>query len=512
MRVFVTIACSLSLLAAQAQVTSEKNKKLPATASVAARYASLITPLSTKKQLAVIAGAEMEGRETGTRGQERAAAYIVSQFREAGLQPGANGKWEQYYPLYRDTLREAYIRAGDKVFRFGEDIYASIREGVNIDTTAEVVYAGYGIRNEQHDDYAGLDVKNKIVLVRDGVPVGMSASKGYPGDKNQTALAQGARALLLISNNARNFKSFDQRQMRRTGVYTAKEPVSKNTCGLYIITPSLAASLFGVAQADSLPALLERNLQLKAGAQARIVFRKDEVDMSPSNVLGYLEGTDRKEEVVFITAHYDHLGIQDGQIHYGADDDGSGTTAVIELARAFMQAKKDGHGPRRSIVFMAVSGEEKGLLGSAYYTEHPVYPLTSTVADLNIDMIGRIDPAHEKDTNYVYVIGDNKLSSAMRPISEGANDKYTGLKLDYKYNDPNDPNAFYYRSDHYNFARHKIPVIFYFNGTHADYHRPTDTVEKIDYHLLTRRAQLVFYTAWDIANRDSRPVVDRNEK
>jgi Zn-dependent M28 family amino/carboxypeptidase len=161
---------------------------------------------------------------------------------------------------------------------------------------------------------------------------------------------------------------------------------------------------------------------------------------------------------------------------------------------------------------MTVSGEEKGLLGSKYYTENPIYPLNKTVVDLNIDMIGRIDPMHEKDTNYVYIIGDDKLSSSLRPINEKANATFTKLHLDYKYNDPEDPNRFYYRSDHYMFARNNIPVIFYFNGTHEDYHRITDTVEKIDYPLLARRAQLVFYTAWEIANRDERLKVDRHEK
>lgn len=246
--------------------------------------------------------------------------------------------------------------------------------------------------------------------------------------------------------------------------------------------------------------------------QIDIQFRKGIRELKSSNVLGYLEGTDKKDEVVFVTAHYDHLGVQDGQIYYGADDDGSGTVAVMEIAAAFANAKKAGHAPRRSIVFMTVSGEEKGLLGSKYYTENPLYPLDKTVVDLNIDMIGRIDPMHEKDTNYVYIIGDDKLSSSLRTINEKANATFTKLHLDYKYNDPDDPNRFYYRSDHYMFAKNNIPVIFYFNGTHEDYHRITDTVEKIDYSLLARRAQLVFYTAWEIANRDEKLKVDRHEK
>jgi len=222
-------------------------------------------------------------------------------------------------------------------------------------------------------------------------------------------------------------------------------------------------------------------------------------------VLGVVEGTDLKDEYVFITAHYDHEGIRnDTVIYYGADDDGSGTVSVLELAEAFAKAKAAGKGPRRSVVFMTVSGEERGLLGSHYYSEHPIFPLDKTTVNLNIDMIGRIDPKrkHGDSTNYVYVVGDDKLSSDLRVISESVNKKYTKLELDYKYNDPNDTERIYYRSDHYNFARKGVPIIFYFNGTHADYHRPTDTPDKINYELMSKRAKLIFYTAWEMANRN----------
>ncbi|HEY6503313.1 MAG TPA: M28 family peptidase, partial [Chitinophagaceae bacterium] len=227
----------------------------------------------------------------------------------------------------------------------------------------------------------------------------------------------------------------------------------------------------------------------------------------PSNVLGLLEGTDKKDEYVIITAHYDHVGKRnDTTIFYGADDDGSGTVSILELAEAFVKAKTAGKGPRRSILFMTVSGEEKGLWGSEYYANHPVYPLEKTSVDLNIDMVGRIGTDYLKDkdsANYLYVIGDDKLSTDLTPITEMVNGKYSKLKLDRKYNDPNDPNRFYFRSDHYNFAEKGIPVIFYFNGVHADYHRPTDTPDKINYKLMAKRAQLVFFTAWEMANREA---------
>ncbi|MFT4877807.1 MAG: Zn-dependent M28 family amino/carboxypeptidase, partial [bacterium] len=226
------------------------------------------------------------------------------------------------------------------------------------------------------------------------------------------------------------------------------------------------------------------------------------------NVLGYLEGSDLKEELLVITAHYDHLGIHDGVIHNGADDDGSGTVAVLELAEAFAKAKAAGNGPRRSILFMPVAGEEMGLLGSSYYAENPVFPLENTIADLNIDMIGRMDENHEGNPDYVYLIGADKLSTELHQISEDANTYYTQLELDYTFNDPEDPNRFYYRSDHYNFAKNNIPVIFYFNGVHADYHKATDTVEKIHFGKIAAISKLIFHTAWQLVNQDKRIEVD----
>ena len=232
--------------------------------------------------------------------------------------------------------------------------------------------------------------------------------------------------------------------------------------------------------------------------------------MHSENVLGYIPGKSKPDEFIFITAHYDHLGMRDGKIYYGADDDASGTTTMLTLAKAFSAAYKAGHGPERSIVFLANAGEEKGLKGSDYYVNHPVFPLSQVVADLNIDMVGRIDEKHAMDTNYVYVIGSAMLSTGLKEVSESANANHTGLSLDYAFDDPKDPNRFYYRSDHYNFAKNNVPVIFYFNGVHEDYHKPTDTPDKIRYALMAKRAQLVFYTAWELANRKDRIMVDQD--
>ena len=233
-------------------------------------------------------------------------------------------------------------------------------------------------------------------------------------------------------------------------------------------------------------------------------------DIATENVVAIIPGSEKPEEYLVISSHLDHIGMYDGQINNGADDDGSGSVALLEIAEAFQKAVAEGNGPKRSIIFLHVSGEEKGLLGSKYYTNNPLYPLAQTIANLNVDMIGRTDPKRtEGKRNYVYLIGSDRLSTELHQISEAANAATLNVELDYTYNAPDDPNRFYFRSDHYNFAKNNIPVIFYFNGTHADYHRPSDTVDKIEFDLLKERTQLIFYTAWDLANRDQRITVDK---
>ena len=230
------------------------------------------------------------------------------------------------------------------------------------------------------------------------------------------------------------------------------------------------------------------------------------------NIWAYIEGYDKPSEIIVISAHYDHIGIKDGKIYNGADDDGSGTVALLEIAQAFAIAKKEGHGPKRSILFMHMTGEEHGLLGSSYYSQNPLFPLANTITDINIDMIGRHDEFHNDSSNYVYLIGSDYLSTDLFNICEAANKKNINLSLDYKFNDRNDPNRFYYRSDHYNFAKNGVPSVFLFSGVHADYHEATDEVDKIEFDALTKRTQLAFSIAWDLANRDDRPVVDKDGK
>lgn len=230
------------------------------------------------------------------------------------------------------------------------------------------------------------------------------------------------------------------------------------------------------------------------------------------NIWAFIEGSEKPNEIVVISAHYDHVGMKNGEIYNGADDDGSGTVALLEIAQAFQKAKKEGHGPKRSILILHVTGEEHGLHGSRYYSENPLFPLANTVADVNIDMIGRRDEAHKDSNNYVYVIGSDYLSTDLYNICEAVNTKYTKLNLDYKYNDRKDKNRFYYRSDHYNFAKNGIPSVFLFNGVHEDYHKATDEIDKIEFDALTKRTQYAFAIAWELATREARIVVDKDGK
>lgn len=464
-------------------------------------FANSITEAGLKKHLYIVASKDFEGRETATEGQRKAAAYIESTFKSLGLQPGNNGSYQLYYPVYQDSLANESIEINGQAFQSNDDFAANISS--NYTATffgSEIVFAGYGISDSSRDDYKGLDVKGKTVLLLNGVPPGYLQSpqtrrmfNAY--GKQDGAQKNGAIAVLVIQ---KDFPRHDVSHKGNMYLSAYKKVIRPNT---FYISEKMAKAITG----DDYTAISNGTAQPKTyTANIKMEFDKMTALLQSSDVLGFLEGTDLKDQLVVISAHYDHLGKRDTVIYYGADDDGSGTVSILELAQAFSKAKAAGKGPRRSILFLANSGEEKGLWGSQYYSDHPVYDLSKTTVDLNIDMIGRIDPNRKygDSTNYVYVVGDDKLSTDLKPISIAMNKKYTKMELDYKFNDPKDPERIYYRSDHYNFARKGVPIIFYFDGIHKDYHKPTDTPDKINYDILAKRAKLVFYTAWDMANRN----------
>ncbi len=486
------------------------------------KYANTINAEDAKAHLSFLADDMLEGRKTGERGQKLAARYIKSQFSRVGLHPGANDQssYFQTYQLNSINLKNTQLLVGKKTFSYLTDFFF-LGNDIPSEIDPNLQFTGFGLSEEGYNNLEGISLENKIAVFfarrpkEDDRP--LPAKFEEWGKRMEQMIDKGAKGFVLIATD--DDVNIISRYVSTEIVFTDKPGGSANDPYLLIISEEVAQALF---KANKLKFQSVLEGLKSSGSVEDISLQKSSIELTNSierkkveaeNVLGYLEGTDKKEELLVLTAHYDHIGInRNGDINNGADDDGSGTTAILELAEAFAIAAEQGHRPRRSILFMTVSGEEIGLLGSEYYADHPVYPLENTVANLNIDMIGRVGDEYKNksdSTNYIYLIGSDMLSTELHDISEEVNEIYTQLTLDYKYNDENDPNRFYYRSDHYNFAKNNIPIIFYFNGTHRDYHKPTDTVEKINFEKLAKVARLVFVTAWEIANRDEKLVVDK---
>ena len=495
----------------------------------AMKYAATITVADASKRLNILASDAFEGRETGTPGAAMAAKYIQEQFQSFGLIAPVNGNNFQMLDLKEKTVLNRTIIANGKPLEFLKDYYVLPNTFDNTKKTFKnFVFVGYGITSDKYDDLGSLNLEGKIAIVLAGEPKldgkslisGTDKMSDWTTSRNKKLNALKAKnpAGIIILNAdmsrmAANKSYFDRPSLvmgaEKAGniltIYASKEALD----GLMEGTSKKINDLTTEINTTLKPASFNFNANLDVDLQNKLTPKE------AKNVLGFLEGSDAKlkKEILVITAHYDHIGVgEDGEVFNGADDDGSGTTGVLEIAEAFTKAKKEGKGPKRSILFMTVVGEEKGLLGSEWYSEHPVFPLENTITDLNIDMIGRVGDLYkgkEDSANYIYVIGSDKLSSTLKEINEKANKTYTKMTLDYKFDDPADTERIYYRSDHYNFAKHNIPIIFYFNGTHEDYHKKTDEVKKINFPVLVKRAQLVFYTAWDLANRAERPVVDK---
>ena len=490
-------------------------------------FAQTIKANDLKKHLSIIASDEYEGRETGEKGQKMAAEYISKYFKSLELKGPVDNSNPYYQPfdLNKSYWTEVALNTPKKDLAYLEDFF--VYGNFTFDNTKiQTVFAGYGIDESDYSDYEDLDVEGKAVIVlmdepknEDGTFVisgnektSKASSTSY---KIQKAGEKGAEAIFFIYEDQDLF----QNRLALYKPYLKKPSLSKGDqrsgkMGIFFSNPDGAAALLGISSkkfAKNLKKITSNGFgKLNSySTEIEITAKRNIEEITTENVLGFMEGTDLKEEILVVTAHYDHIGKTETEINNGADDDGSGTVTVLEIAEAFAMAKKDGQTPRRSILFMTVTGEEKGLLGSDFYSKNPVFPLENTIADLNIDMVGRVDEKHAENPNYIYIIGSDMLSSDLHNLHEDVAKKYSPeIELDYQYNAEDDPNRFYYRSDHYNFAKHGIPVIFYFNGTHEDYHKPTDTVEKINFEKMEKVGRLIFHTAWELANQEKRPVVD----
>jgi len=516
------LLCSLALAMScnTSQKTVTETTKVTSQVASSTTYAETITEAELKEHLYTYASDDYEGRETGTPGQKKAVEYIKGQYEKMGI-PAAksDGDYFQKVPLEISKVPSGAITVNGSDYNIGEHLVSFSQATGSYN---DIIYAGYGIESDDYSDYSNIDVADKFVLVKAGEPMNEDGTFKISGTSTKSlwsnigeslgkridlAKDKGAKGILYFdqANYPRLKSRFDYLKGADSGNMSIKDDGASSFANIFIDS-EIAKAIVPEIESDNVAKSISTTLEFKLESS------NDEV--SSENVVAILRGSEKPNEYVVISSHLDHIGVNsDGEINNGADDDGSGTVALLEIAQAFKDAADKGHGPKRSIVFLHVTGEEKGLLGSQYYADNdPIFPLANTVANLNIDMIGRIDPKREGDRNYVYLIGSDKLSTDLHELSEEVNSKYMNIELDYTYNDENDPNRFYYRSDHYNFAKNNIPIIFYFNGTHDDYHRPTDTPDKINYDLLKNRTQLVFHTAWEVANRDQRVIVDKAGK
>ncbi len=515
----------------------------------AIKFSKIINKDRGYSHLSIIASDEFEGRETGKKGAWLAAEYIKKQFKSFGLTgpvKEGNDPFFQKIGYFSKTLSKSELSVKGQNKENFKDFYItpnSVNEVGYAIKANEVVFAGYGLNKESFNEYEGINVAGKVVMIfATGDPTSKAPAPAQNGRRAPAgAGSQQAKIKYLMDNKAAGVLVINQ----SVDNVSAQMKTFLQNGTTYLKTAERAKSMaaasalpivtIGTAVANEILAGANTNLDevkkkitetmkpatVSVNVPVAFTAKSQEVPLRAENVLGFLEGSDPKlkNEVLVLTSHYDHIGMLDDpnakdKINNGADDDGSGTTGVLLIAEAFANAKKAGKGPKRSILFMTVVGEEKGLLGSEWYAENPVFPIENTIANLNTDMIGRIGEEYlgkPDSANYIYSVGSFKLSTELGKLSETINATYTKIKLDYKYDDPKDPNQIYYRSDHYNFAKLGIPVIFFYDGMlQQDYHKPGDEVDKINFELLAKRAHLTYYTAWELANRPNRVVVDKN--
>lgn len=529
---------------------------------VVQRYQRQITPEEMASRLYFLASDFFEGREATTRGQRLAALYLAAEYRRMGLAPRGTVKtndrlslsaYFQPFNVYRKMPSEARLEVIVNGRQLAQSIFsgeahddlAYFTTGGTVDSGGALVFAGYGIADASlgYDDYAalksrGISIDGKWVMILADEPLADAQTSRLPTAdhkpskwtqlpfKMKALFESGHPAGLLIIGDMSpraqgTFAEMSARaasEARRIGspLWFEESPTTAQP-PTYTISRKLANQILSSSNRSVESLTEEINRTLKpvvfdvTGASVKSAFKHFPA-LETENVLAFIEGADPKlkDEVLIISAHYDHLGInpllKGDQIYNGAADDGSGTVAVLSLAEAFMKAKRDGHGPRRSILFINFTGEERGLLGSAYYTNTGgVVPLGQTVADINMDGIGGFDPKHPgKSENYIYIVGKERLSDELEEINKRLNET-TGVKLELT------PSPSYFASDQSSFANHFVPFIYYSTGLTDHYHQPSDEPATIAYDHMARVTRLVLATAWQVANQDARLAhVDRS--
>jgi len=494
-----------------------QNPKIPKDALIGYKA---ISASDLNAHLSFIASPELEGRETTFRGQKVAARYIASVFQRIGLKPiGDSGSYFQHFKVEATKVsdKSTIVVSTNQCatpFLLRKDFFAL--SALDNPVSAPAIFIGY------------MDAQVDSNLTKGKIIIALPGRKADAKDTSVTPMRRfafvrpftGSIATLVVADDsgAGSMEGFsvrfgimiDRGSMKVAG---AEQRGGRGGLGFpTLVSPRLANEILK-GTGKSLSQLRQAAIEDSAFHPVSLNQSTVSIDISTmkeikttENVLGLLEGSDPKlkDEIVAFTAHFDHLGVTgDGAINPGADDDGSGTVTVLELAQAFAANPVK---PKRSLLFMTVVGEEKGLWGSDWYVKHPIIPLEKTVADLNTDMVGRVDKKYEdlKNPNYVYVIGSDKISTQLDSVLKLSNKQSENLILDYTYNDDKDPEQFYRRSDHYNFAKNGVPIVFFFTGVHADYHRPTDTIEKILFPRMERIVHLIYTTGWQVANAKAR--------
>ena len=546
MRRFLTAFLLASLLvttfpATYAQRAAEKSKKPAASSVTTQRAVETITANQIRDYLTFIASDEMEGRDTPSRGLDLAAKFLATHLARWGFKPaGDEGSFFQRIDLRRDRADGGQT----KVEYFGRTLTAGtdfLPAGGSGNVSGGLVFAGNGwlVKSKDIDAYKGIDPTGKIAVIfgsPNSLPRGIArADLGKQGEQymnpSDYARSKGVVGLVYVADfqYLANWQRNRRLVMERGSTVVAKfSPQGSSPLPAIVVSPEIANSIFagerqtatgifnasyGTAQPTPFVMNEQKKITMNVTSNTEIV--------PTQNVIAVWEGSDPvlKSEYVALGAHYDHVGsgcppVGNDTICNGADDDGSGTTALLGMAEALAKAPAR---PKRSILFVWHAGEEKGLWGSRYFTEFPTVPLNQIVAQVNLDMIGR--SKKEGDTNprnreltgpdSIYLIGSTMMSTELGELVNTVNKSYLNLNYDTKYDDPADPNRFFFRSDHYNYARKGIPIIFYFDGVHEDYHRPGDTADKIDYQKMEKVTRTIYMTTWEIANRPTRLKVDK---
>jgi hypothetical protein len=526
---------------ALAQRKANRAGKATPTSVATQRGADTITAAQLKDYLSFIASDEMEGRDTPSRGLDITAKFLATNLSRWGFKPaGDAGTFFQKITLRKDSIDTAATRVqlNGETLALGEDY---IPLATNADVTASLVFAGTGwfFKSKNIDPYKNLDPKGKIVIIvgpLNGLPPGFTRADiaGKQGDEWMNpityALSKGAVGIVAVpdfqylANWERNRSRLTERPISTMEKFQTSSgpqiprivPAPRLTNILFMGEKQSAASLLDLASKGQMP----EPFALHPDKKLSITVKVKSESASTQNVVAVFEGGDPilKNEYVALGAHYDHVGVgpavNGDTVFNGADDDGSGTTALLGIAEALGRASSR---PKRSVLFVWHAGEEKGLWGSRYFTAYPTLPLENIVTQINIDMIGR--SKKEGDTNprnanlsgpkEVYVIGSRMMSTELGELTETVNKQYLNLTFDYRYDDPADPNRFFFRSDHINYARKGIPIVFFFDGEHEDYHGRGDSVDKIDFQKMEKVTRTVYMMLWELATRPTRPKVDK---